>query len=328
MVSSHETSHRRRHLLTALAVVVGALTVGWLAVRDTSPVGHFRSAEAKDRFTETYDAAMREMPAPDKTLDLRTSFGVVRAYYFAGADPELTPLVLLPGRASASPIWSGNLQSLLKVRSVYTLDLLGEPGMSIQDRPIRSDEDHARWLDEALAGLPHAKVHLLGVSIGGWTAMNLAVHHPDRLASVSLLDPVYVFGDLSLQAILRSIPASVHWFPRSWRDSFSSWTAGGAPVKDVPVADMIEAGMQTYVLKLPAPQRIPVDQLSNLDVPVLTIMAGDSVMHDGVQGADTAEDVLAHGRVELYPDASHAINGEHSDEIAADVAAFLDSIEN
>jgi len=326
MVSSDKT-RRMRHLLTALAVLIGVLAVGWLAVRDTSPVGHFRSAEAKDRFIATYDAAMREMPEPDKTLDLRTSFGVVRAYYFTGANPELTPLVLLPGRASASPIWSGNLPSLLKVRSVYTLDLLGEPGMSIQDRPISSDEDHARWLDEALARLPHAKVHLLGVSIGGWTAMNLAVHRPGRLASVSLLDPVLVFGDLSLQAILRSIPASAPWFPRSWRDSFSSWTAGGAPVEDVPVADMIEAGMQSYALKLSSPQRIPTDRLSDLDLPVLAIMAGDSVMHDGAQGAATAKDALANGRVELYPDASHAINGEYPDEVAADVAAFLDSIE-
>jgi hypothetical protein len=32
--------------------------------------------------------------------------------------------------------------------------------------------------------------------------------------------------------------------------------------------------------------------------------------------------------VTLYPDASHAINGEYPDEIAADVFAFLDSIVN
>jgi pimeloyl-ACP methyl ester carboxylesterase len=318
---------RRRRLLAALVVIVVVLGVGWLAVRDTSPVGHFRSAEAKDRFIQTYDVAMREMPTPDKALDLRTSFGIVRAYYFAGANPELTPLALLPGRASASPVWSGNLPSLLKVRSVYTLDLLGEPGMSVQDRPIGSEDDHARWLDEALARLPQAKFHLLGLSIGGWTAMNLAVHNPDRVASVSLLDPVFVFNDLSLQAILRSIPASVHWFPRSWRDGFSSWTAGGAPVEDVPVADMIEAGMQTYVLKLSPPQRIPTDRLAKLDVPVLAIMAGDSVMHDAAQAADTAKDVLSNGRVELYPNASHALNGEYPDEIAADVAAFLNSVE-
>lgn len=315
---------RRRWVVVGAVVVL--LLVGGLAVRDTSPVGHFRSAEAKDRFVQTYDAAMQDLPAPDETLDLRTSFGVVRAYYFQGAEPQTEPLVLLPGRASASPVWADNLPSLLEVRSVYTLDLLGEPGMSIQDRPIESDEDHAQWLDEALAQLPHQQVHLLGASIGGWTAMNLAVHDPDRLASVSVLDPVYVFGDMSFEAIVRSVPAAFHWFPRSWRDSFSSWTAGGAPVDDVPIADMIEAGMQSYALKLPAPSRIAVEDIADLDVPVLAILAGESRMHDAQEGADTAEQVLTEGRVELYPEASHAINGEYPTEIAADVSAFLASV--
>jgi pimeloyl-ACP methyl ester carboxylesterase len=107
------------------------------------------------------------------------------------------------------------------------------------------------WLDAK----PH--VHLVGLSIGGWTKANLLVNRPSKVTSATLLDPVYVFSDLSLEAILRSIPASVRWFPKAWRDDFASWTAGGAPIKDVPVAQMIEAGMQTYALHLPAPNRIP-----------------------------------------------------------------------
>jgi hypothetical protein len=38
--------------------------------------------------------------------------------------------------------------------------------------------------------------------------------------------------------------------------------------------------MHSDARKLPAPQRIPSDQLSSLDAPVLAIMAGESVMHD------------------------------------------------
>ena len=37
------------------------------------------------------------------------------------------PLVLLPGRASASPVWEDNLPALLGIGDVYTIDLLGEP---------------------------------------------------------------------------------------------------------------------------------------------------------------------------------------------------------
>jgi pimeloyl-ACP methyl ester carboxylesterase len=322
-------NRRRRHrrVLVAVAAVAAAIGVVWLALRDTSPVGHFTSAASKDRFVTAYDRAMADLPPPQRTLDVRTRFGVVRVYRFAGAQPTKAPLVLLPGRASASPVWADNLPALLKLRSVYTIDLLGEPGLSIQDRPIRSDGDQAEWLHEVLLQLPEPRVHLVGLSIGGWTTANLLVNQPDKVASATLLEPVYVFGNLRLEAILRTIPASVRWFPKAWRDNFAGWTAGGAPVKDVPVAEMIEAGMQTYALHLPAPRRIPQDRIAAIDQPVLVIMAGRSPMHDSAAAADLARRSLQHGTVRVYPEASHAINGEYPDEIAADIGDFLNVAE-
>ncbi|RKN40626.1 alpha/beta fold hydrolase [Micromonospora endolithica] len=316
---------RRRRPLVRVAVVltVIAVAVAYL-LKDPAPVGYFTSTAAQDRFRAAYREAMTDLPPPDRTLDVRTGYGVVRLYHFrGGTDPAAAPLLLLPGRASASPVWADNLPSLLRLRSVYTVDLLGEPGMSIQSRAIDDATDHARWLSEVLHALPEPRIHLLGVSFGGWTAMNLAVHRPEKVAGVVLLDPVLVFADLSLEVILRSIPVSFRWAPRSWRDSFASWTANGAPVTDVPVARMIEAGLQAYVVKLSAPARPSADQLAAVDVPVLVLMAGSSRLHDSGEAADTARRTLARGSVKTYPEASHAINGEYPDRIAADVAAFL-----
>jgi pimeloyl-ACP methyl ester carboxylesterase len=95
----------------------------------------------------------------------------------------------------------------------------------------------------------------------------------------------------------------------------------------VPVAQMIEAGMQTYALDLPAPGRIPEDRIASIRQPVLVIMAGRSPMHDSAAAADLAGRSLQRGRVRIYPGASHAINGEYPDEIAADIEAFLPAAE-
>jgi pimeloyl-ACP methyl ester carboxylesterase len=321
MTTAGSTRPRRR---VAGALVLVGLLLGWVALWDSTPVGHFTSADGHDRFRAAYDRAMRELPPPDATLDVRTDYGVVRLYRFDGAAADLAPLVLLPGRASASPVWAGNLPSLQALRTVYTVDLLGEPGASVQQRPIETDEDQARWLHQALTALPHPQVHLLGLSIGGWTAMNLATRLPDRIAGVVLLDPAVTFAPMSIAAVVRSIPASVSWFPRSWRDSFNSWTAGGAPVEHVPVADMIEAGMQTYASRLPSTLTpFDAESLARVPVPVLVIMAGRSVMHDSAAAAELARQTLRHGTVIVYPEASHAINGEQPDRIAADVGAFL-----
>ncbi|MBX7268604.1 alpha/beta hydrolase [Micromonospora sp. Llam7] len=307
---------------------LGALVIAF-ALRTPSPVGHWDSANGLDRFRRAYTAAFAEMPAPAESLDVRTDFGIVRVYRFArtgtgtGTGDPVAPLMLLPGRASASPVWADNLPLLTRIGDVYTIDLLGEPGASVQERPIESDADQAEWLHQTLQALPAEKFHLVGLSIGGWTAVNLGLHRPDQIASMTVIDPVHVFADMPLGTIVRSIPAALPWLPRSWRDSFNSYTAGGAPVEDEPVADMIEAGMQHYRLRLPQPARISEERLGGLDMPVLAIIAGESVMHDSQAAAETAERVLPRGTVRVYPGASHAVNGEQPEQIADDIATFI-----
>ncbi len=292
--------------------------------RVPSPVGHWDSAAGQNRYLAAYSTAFADMPEPVETLDVRTDFGIVRVYRFAGAGDANAPLVLLPGRASGVPVWADNLPSLLDISDVYAIDLLGEPGMSIQSRPMTSDADQAAWLHQTLDALPEEAFHVVGLSIGGWTAINLALHQPERVATVTLIDPVLVFDDLPLETIMRSLPASLPWLPKAWRDSFTSFTAGGAPVEDVPVAEMIEAGMQHYRLRLPQPTRIAEERLAALDLPVLAIIAGESVMHDPQVAEATARHALVNGEVLVVPGASHAINGEHPNEIAAALSSFLD----
>ncbi|WP_081586088.1 alpha/beta fold hydrolase [Tsukamurella sp. 1534] len=308
--------------LTALAVA--AVAFWW---RTPSPVGHWDSATGQDAFLSAYCAAFRDMPAVAETRDVRTDFGVVRVYRFDGAG-DAAPMLLVPGRASASPVWADNMDSLLRIGDVYTIDLLGEPGMSVQERPIENAADEAAWLDQAIAGIPAGRVNLVGLSIGGWTAANLAVHRPDRITTLTLVDPVFTFDDLPFATVLRSVPASVPWLPKSWRDGFNSYTAGGAPVQDVPVADMIEAGMKHYVLKKPSPARISEEQLGTLAMPVLAIIAGRSVMHDSATAAATARRALRSGTVRVYDGASHAVNGEQPERIAGDVAELVSRLKN
>lgn len=315
---------RGRRVATALVAAVVVALAGALVLRDGPPVGHFTSADGADRYRAAYARAMADLPPPATVLDVRTAFGVVRAYRFAGAAPAADPLLLLPGTASGAPVFADSMPSLLGLRDVWLVDLLGEPGWSVQDRQITTATDQAAWLDQTLRALPAERFHVVGLSVGGWTAANLAVTAPGApVASLTLLDPVQVYGDIPLWTAIRSIPSAVSWLPRSWRDDFGSWTAGGAPVRDVPVADMIEAGMSTYAMHLPAPSRIPEDRLRAIRVPVLAVVAGRSVMHDPATSVPAAERVFGAGNVRVYPDATHALNGEQPDRIAADIGAFL-----
>jgi pimeloyl-ACP methyl ester carboxylesterase len=291
-----------------------------------SDVGHFRSDAARAHFMSAYRAGMSGLPPVGEQWDVPTSFGTVRAYRFDGPDSGV-PVLLLPGRNASTPMWRANLPSLVGRRTVYSLDLLGEAGMSVQTRPLTGPQDQAAWLDEALAGLGLDRAHLMGVSIGGWTATNCAVHQPERVASLTLLDPAMTFATIPLRAILVSAALFLP-VPNMVRRRVFSWISGGAPVDDsVPEAELLAAASADFVLRAPMPRVFTDDQLRSLNVPVLALLAGRSVMHDAARAAARARQLLPHGQIELWEQASHAINGEYPDDIAARTRRFWNEVD-
>jgi hypothetical protein len=117
-------------------------------------VGHFKGERARAHFLSIYQTGMAQLPPVSESTDVPTSFGTVRAYRFDGPSTALNPpVVLLPGRNASTPMWRVNIPALLEHRTVIGVDLLGEAGMSVQDKPITGPVDEAHWLDETLAGL-------------------------------------------------------------------------------------------------------------------------------------------------------------------------------
>src|SRR5882724_7795039 len=206
-----------------------------------------------------------------------------------------------PQRLNAStPMWRGNIPALLEYRTVIGIDLLGEAGMSVQDKPITGPDDEACWLDEAVAGLGLDRAHLLGVSIGGWTAVNYAVRRPGRAASLALLDPVMTFAPIPVKAILVSAGMFLP-VPKPLQRRVFSWIAGGADVDEsMSEAPLISAGSTDFALRKAMPKSFTDDQLRALDIPVLALIAGRSVMLDAALATARARSLLPHGQIELW----------------------------
>lgn len=272
---------------------------------------------------------MAELPAFDARFDVPTSFGSVRAYRFDGPGAVSgPPVLLLPGRNASTPMWRANLPDLIARRTVYSIDLLGEAGLSVQDSPITGPDDQAQWLDETLAGIGLASAHLMGLSIGGWTATNHAVRRPARVASLALLDAVLTFARIPLKTLLIAGAMFSPGLPEVLRRRILSWISGGASVDDsVAEAALISAGSRDFVLRQPMPKSFTDEQLTSLNVPVLAFIAGRSVMLDSARAAARARNLLPRGDVELWEQASHAINGEYSNEIAQRSHRFWDEVD-
>lgn len=200
--------------------------------------------------------------------------------------------------------------------------------MSVQQRPFSGSDDQAAWFDEMLTGLGLASPHLMGVSFGGWMAANHAVRRRGGVASLTLLDPAMTFAPIPIRTMLAVIPMALPGGPEFLRRRVMEWISGGADLDDsAAVASLIAAGARDFVLRQPLPTRFTADQLKALDIPVLALIAGRSVIHDAHRAASSAAKLLPRAEVELWPHASHAISGEYADEIAVRAQHFWDRVD-
>ncbi|GAA0379904.1 hypothetical protein Acor_01380 [Acrocarpospora corrugata] len=287
-------------------------------------VGRFVTPAAEAEFEKVYQQGLTELPTPAEIRDVPTDFGRVRTYRFGdGSGP---PIVLLHGRAATSVMWLPNLATLAERHRVYALDLLGEGGLSVQTAPITGAADQATWLSTVLEHLDLPAAHLVGVSIGGWLACNQAVRAPQRVASISLLDPANTLGRVPAGLFLRTIPALLP-VTSSWAmPRFLQWVNGGDPVpEDDPVARVISANLQHYRVALPPPAYFSDDQLRSITVPALVLVGGRSVIHNPRRAFDRARALIPNVQAELWPHATHSIAGQCATEVNARILRFLEA---
>ncbi|MGD3153453.1 alpha/beta fold hydrolase [Tsukamurella tyrosinosolvens] len=306
--------------LAAAAVLAG---VGAYLVRDPSPVGYWRSAAARAGYLERYDRAFRDLPAPAGTRDVRTGFGIVRAYRFGAPRPGEAPVLLVPGRSSGVPMWADVL-ARLGDREVYAVDALGDAGMSVQDRPLAGSEDQAAWLVEAMTALGLGRVHLVGHSFGAWSAANLATRHPDRVATLTLWEPILVLAGLRWQMYVATLPSALPFLPESWRRKGLA-SIGGAAEADTansPIGAMIDAGAAGYRAALPTPAQPDDAALARLTMPVFVGLGGRSAVTDTTAAAERAR-ALPNATVRVWPDGTHSLPMEHPDELLAELSALI-----
>lgn len=316
-----------RHIRRTAAVALAATAVMAVAVtylmRDPSPVGYWRSEAARATYLAQYDRAFRSLPSPAETRDVRTGFGVVRVYRFGVPRPGAAPVVLVPGRSSGVPMWAATL-ARLGDREAYAIDALGDAGLSVQDRPFAGAEDQAAWLDETLTGLGLTRVHLIGHSFGGWSAANLAARHPERIASLTLWEPILVFAGLRWQMYVATLPSALPFLPESWRrkglEFIGGTDDGGA--SGSAIGAMIDAGAAGYRAALPTPVQLDGAELARLTMPTFVALGARSAVTD-TDAAERAARTLPNATVRVWPEGTHSLPMQYPDELQAAWEAFI-----
>lgn len=284
-------------------------------------VGHFTSHAGRTEFQRRYAEAMALLPEPDQLTDVNTPFGTVRTLRFG--PPSDAPFVIVPGMGAPASLWAANIAGLAAHRTVYALDTLGGPGASMQRVPIRSTADQVLWLRALLDAGDLSSVHLVGTSLGAWHALQLAARAPERIASLALAEPTHTLTRMPASVAIAAWGTSASG-PEWLRRRFLTLT-GGRPGAEDPVSRLVETGMRTFSPALPAPTYPTDDEVAAVRVPVLALLGGRSAMHDADRARARAERLFRDVRVEVWPDASHALAAEYPDATVERLVAHADA---
>lgn len=268
---------------------------------------------------------MSELPPPDRTHDLPTSFGTVRAYEWSGpADAPETAILLVPGRSSGAPMWSANLPGFLATHRVFAFDALGDAGLSVQNTPFTHFDDQAQWIAEAVVALTSGRVHVVGHSFGGATAVTYARVHPERVASLVALEPVFTFAWPPPWVFFWTTVGALPFVSRSLREKALGRIGGEdfASAREDPTAQMIAAGTEHFVAALPTPRLLSDVTATPLSMPVYVAIAARDSLAGGDRAAARARRLLPDATVTVWPDTTHSLPMQVPEALGAALRAF------
>ena len=290
-------------------------------------IGHFRNEAAEARFVAAYDNALSTWPTPPIHLEIATAFGsthVLRTGAVRGS-----PIVLLHAITVSSPMWAPTVAALGLDHPVYAIDTIGDAGRSVQTARVRGGAEVAEWLDEVLGGLGVAGAHLVGLSYGGWVALNQARRSSERVASITSVDPAGAIGRVQGTFLLKIAPdsflASIGKSDAALCRLLRLLNNGALP--DEPLLELCIAGLRTFVGKLPFPRRLSDNDLQGIETPSLVFFCDRSPVNNAQRAARRVAELMPNVTVEVIPDSGHMLPVTQPELLTSRVLTFIDGVD-
>lgn len=268
----------------------------------------YKSAAAEAAVHAAYRQVLDGWPIPHQELRIPTAQG--ETFVVACGPQDAPPLIALHGAQANAAAWMFDCLEWARHFRVYAIDMIGEAGFSAPSRPPLDGDAHARWLDEVLVGLGVARAAFVGVSLGGWLALDYANRRPAKVERLALLCPAGIGRQKNF--LLKAAPLLLLG---PWGASKVGELVFGPRPTEVPEAakpfvammDLIVAGVRPRAIAIP---RLSDAELAALSMPVLAILGGRDVLLRTDETRDRLQRHAPHAQIRWLPDARHYIPGQ------------------
>lgn len=266
-------------------------------------------------------------------LSFATSDGSL-AYRDSGEGP---PLVLLHAGFFDHSMWDAQIGAFAPRYRVIAPDARGHGASSNATRPFRPADDLAALLRRLEVG----PAVLVGVSMGGGTAVDAALEHPELVRAVVVsgvgTSEPYFEDPWSLEVLGEQNEALAAGDIEGWLNGHVRFAAGphrSLGDVDTDVANRLRAMAFRTISKHAAGEsdhRVPVprtwQRAASIDVPVLAINGALDVS-DHIAMAERLVHAVPDGRAVSVENTAHFPNMEQPTEFNALLARFLDTLPN
>ncbi|MCZ0734168.1 alpha/beta fold hydrolase [Phreatobacter sp. AB_2022a] len=238
----------------------------------------YRSRAAGVAIAAQYRQVLAGWPVPRAELTLPTSLG---STFVVACGPESAPPVLLfHGSQANSAMWLPDVAMWSARFRLFAVDMVGEAGLSAPVRPHLAGDVHARWLDDVFKGLGLSRAALVGVSLGGWLALDYARRRPEAVQALALLCPAGIGRQKNF--LLKVLPLILlgSWGRRRARTMVMGPMPQVLPEAVRPLAELMEEVGRVIKPRVVQIPRLTDAELARLGIPILAIVGGRDVLLD------------------------------------------------
>jgi pimeloyl-ACP methyl ester carboxylesterase len=289
----------------------------------TTDLSMYKSSEGKVKCLAVYDAALARWPVPYEQVDVPTRFGGTHVIVSGPPAGDAPPLVLLHGNWATATMWSSAIAELSRDFRTYAIDQIDDVGRSTPTSIPASRSDYAAWLLDVFDQLGLQQADVMGLSYGGFLAVNFALAAPDRVKQLILLCPgVPNFGPPTRKYALHGLPLIL--FPSRLT---GKWLIQGLSVKGYHSNDL--EAEQLIVSAMNLRSRVPFrptfsdDEFSSLNVPVLLLIGEREVLYEATSAIDRARRLIPHIEAEIIPHAGHMLSTDQPEAVIGRILQFL-----
>jgi len=227
----------------------------------------------------------------------------------------LKKILLLHGAIGSRDQFTPLIEKLNDRFTVFSLHLEGHGSSDSSDRPFRIEhfaEGVIEWMDK----FGHKKLDIFGYSMGGYVALYLALHYPDRVGDIFTLGTKFYWnreiaakeaGRMNPEILEEKVPAFAeilkkrHGYPNDWKQVLHK------------TAEMIEA-----LAHKPAIDSLMVKRISHR----VRIAVGDRDEMVSVEESKRLAGSLENGEFMVLPNTAHPLEKVNIDRLASYLKEF------